>query len=103
MTLIPQINKFIIMFKSIGLDRVAAPKQLLTFAMGLSLTLPAVCGSAPSDFVMPEFDEAKIDSILLRVEFDKFETALGKISKSWDEHLGEIEVEAEAVRKSFWM
>ena len=90
------------MFKSIGLDRVTAPK-LLSVAMGLSLTLPAVCGSAASEFAMPEFDEAKIDSILLRVEFDKFETAMGKISKSWDEHLGEIELEAEAVRKSFWM
>ena len=73
----------------------------INFAMGLSVTLPAVCGS--TDFAMPEFDEAKIDSILLRVEFDKFETALGKISKSWDERLGEIEVEAEEVRKSFWM
>ena len=90
------------MFQSIGLDRMTAPR-LLTVAMGLSVTLPAVCGSAPGEFAMPEFDEAKIDSILLRVEFDKFETALGKISKSWDEHLGEIEVEAEAVRKSFWM
>ena len=90
------------MFKSIGLDRVTAPR-LLTVAMALNVTLPAVCGSAPDEFAMPEFDEAKIDSILLRVEFDKFETTLGKISKSWDEHLEEIEVEAEAVRKSFWM
>ena len=90
------------MFKSMRLDRAMAP-ILLSIILSLSLILPAVCGQAASGPAFNAFDEATIDSILLRVEFGKFEVALEQISKGWTERLQEIEVEAEEVRKSVWM